>query len=161
MPPRRAAPVAHPLAFLEWNVLNSHGLEPFCPGGKESLDQSADRTQKNIYVLSVSCLYFKARESLLIQDLPGARFRVCPEMSVVIVMVLVRHPAIVGDQGHAHCWCLVGTDSGRSMYRACLVRPVFRGRFASLFVNKGCFEYPRLHLCPPLWDSRFRWLMVI
>lgn len=44
--------MAHPLAFLEWNVLNSHGLEHSCPGGKESLDQSPDRTQKNIYVLS-------------------------------------------------------------------------------------------------------------
>lgn len=61
-------------------------------------------------------------------------------------------------------WCLVGVevpgmDSSRGV---CYLCPASWGRFASPFVNKGCFEYPPLmHLWYRLCDSQFRWLMVI
>lgn len=51
----------------------------FCPGGKRSLDQSVDRTQKNICVLSCMCPYFKAGKSLT-QDLRGHQVQRVPNV---------------------------------------------------------------------------------
>ena len=87
--------MACPLAFLEWNVLNSLGLELFYPGSKRRLDQSVDRTQKNIYAVFQLSL-FQSWQSLT-QDTTGTRLPVCPKMSVVTVMVIVGHLDIVGD----------------------------------------------------------------